>query len=424
MSEYAEGENYIIKDLSLSKQGNLKIEWAENHMPVLLKIRKRFEKEKPLQGIRIAACLHVTKETAVLAKTLASGGATLRLCASNPLSTQDDVAAALAEQGIPTYAVRGMDNDLYYKCLNKALDVKPHITLDDGADLVNTIHSSRKELLDEVIAGQEETTTGVIRLKAMHKAGKLKYPVIAVNDTPTKHFFDNRYGTGQSTLDGVIRATNELLAGKTFVIAGYGWCGRGLAMRARGMGCKVVVTEIDEVKALEAHMDGFEVMPMSQAAKTGDIFVTATGDVDVVRAEHVELMKSGAVIANTGHFDVEINVPQLKKLSKSSRTIKQDVEEFTLEDGRKIILLAQGRLVNLSCAEGHPSEVMDLSFADQALCAEWIAQNKGQIPSGVPDVPEQIDKTVANLKLAALNIKIDELTEKQKKYLNSWQEGT
>ncbi|MFQ5406600.1 MAG: adenosylhomocysteinase, partial [Candidatus Micrarchaeia archaeon] len=303
MSEYAEGENYIIKDLSLSKQGNLKIEWAENHMPVLLKIRKRFEKEKPLQGIRIAACLHVTKETAVLAKTLASGGATLRLCASNPLSTQDDVAAALAEQGIPTYAVRGMDNDLYYKCLNKALDVKPHITLDDGADLVNTIHSSRKELLDEVIAGQEETTTGVIRLKAMHKAGKLKYPVIAVNDTPTKHFFDNRYGTGQSTLDGVIRATNELLAGKTFVIAGYGWCGRGLAMRARGMGCKVVVTEIDEVKALEAHMDGFEVMPMSQAAKTGDIFVTATGDVDVVRAEHVELMKSGAVIANTGHFD-------------------------------------------------------------------------------------------------------------------------
>lgn len=414
----------MLKNPALADDGAKKIAWAELHMPVLMSIRKRFEKEKPLKGVRIAGCLHVTKETAVLARTLVAGGAELRLCASNPLSTQDDVAAALAKEGIPTFAVKGMGNELYYKCLNKALDVLPHITLDDGADLVNTIHSKRTQLMKDVVAGQEETTTGVIRLRAMAKDGALKYPVIAVNDTPTKHFFDNRYGTGQSTIDGVIRATSELLAGKVFVVAGYGWCGRGLAMRARGMGSKVVVTEVEEVKALEAHMDGFDIMPMKKAAKIGDIFVTATGDCDVLTAEHFELMKDGAVVANTGHFDVEINVPDLKKLSKNVREIKPEVEEYTLKDGRRIILLAQGRLVNLACAEGHPPEVMDMSFSDQALCSEWIAKNRGKIPKGVMDVPPEIDLHVAQIKLSALGVEIDKLSARQKEYLNSWQEGT
>ncbi|MFA6048695.1 MAG: adenosylhomocysteinase [Candidatus Micrarchaeia archaeon] len=424
MSEFVEGNDFVLKNPALADDGAKKIAWAELHMPVLMSIRKRFEKEKPLKGVRIAGCLHVTKETAVLARTLVAGGAELRLCASNPLSTQDDVAAALAKEGIPTFAVKGMGNELYYKCLNKALDVLPHITLDDGADLVNTIHSKRTQLMKDVVAGQEETTTGVIRLRAMAKDGALKYPVIAVNDTPTKHFFDNRYGTGQSTIDGVIRATSELLAGKVFVVAGYGWCGRGLAMRARGMGSKVVVTEVEEVKALEAHMDGFDIMPMKKAAKIGDIFVTATGDCDVLTAEHFELMKDGAVVANTGHFDVEINVPDLKKLSKNVREIKPEVEEYTLKDGRRIILLAQGRLVNLACAEGHPPEVMDMSFSDQALCSEWIAKNRGKIPKGVMDVPPEIDLHVAQIKLSALGVEIDKLSARQKEYLNSWQEGT
>jgi adenosylhomocysteinase len=424
LSEFVEGNDFVLKNPALADDGAKKIAWAELHMPVLMSIRKRFEKEKPLKGVRIAGCLHVTKETAVLARTLVAGGAELRLCASNPLSTQDDVAAALAKEGIPTFAVKGMGNELYYKCLNKALDVLPHITLDDGADLVNTIHSKRTQLMKDVVAGQEETTTGVIRLRAMAKDGALKYPVIAVNDTPTKHFFDNRYGTGQSTIDGVIRATSELLAGKVFVVAGYGWCGRGLAMRARGMGSKVVVTEVEEVKALEAHMDGFDIMPMKKAAKIGDIFVTATGDCDVLTAEHFELMKDGAVVANTGHFDVEINVPDLKKLSKNVREIKPEVEEYTLKDGRRIILLAQGRLVNLACAEGHPPEVMDMSFSDQALCSEWIAKNRGKIPKGVMDVPPEIDLHVAQIKLSALGVEIDKLSARQKEYLNSWQEGT
>ncbi len=424
LSDFVEGETFVLKNPALAPEGKMKIEWAEIHMPVLMSIRRRFEKEKPLKGIRIAACLHVTKETAVLARTLVAGGAELRLCASNPLSTQDDVAAALAKGGIPTFAVKGMGNELYYKCLNKALDVLPHITLDDGADLVNATHSKRTDLLKDVIAGQEETTTGVIRLRAMAKEGALKFPVIAVNDTPTKHFFDNRYGTGQSTIDGIVRATSELLAGKVFVIAGYGWCGRGLALRARGMGSKVVIAEVDEIKALEAHMDGLEVMPMKKAASLGDIFVTATGDCDILTAEHFSLMKDGAVVANTGHFDVEINVPDLKKLSKSVRTLKPEVEEFVLQNGRRIILLAQGRLVNLACAEGHPPEVMDMSFSDQALCSEWIVKNKGKIPKGVVEVPADIDLHVAKIKLETLGLKIDELSARQKEYLNSWKEGT
>jgi len=416
----------IIKDAKLAAEGKKRVEWAERQMPVLMGIRKRFEKEKPLTGMRIAACLHVTKETAVLARTLVAGGAELRLCASNPLSTQDEVAAALAAEGIPTFAIKGMDNETYYKCLNKALDVKPHITLDDGADLVNTTHSSRQELLKDAVAGQEETTTGVIRLKAMAKDGALKYPVIAVNDTPTKHFFDNRYGTGQSTMDGIIRATSSLVAGKTFVVAGYGWCGRGFAMRAKGMGADVIVTEIDPVKSLEAVMDGFRVMPMEQAAPIGDVFVTATGNCDVIDKRFFGLLKDGAVIANTGHFDVEINVKELEKLAKSKREIKPQVDEYTLANGRRIILLAQGRLVNLACAEGHPSEVMDLSFADQALCAEWIAKNKDKLKGrkDVIDVPAEIDLQVAWLKLGAMNVKIDELTPRQKEYLASWKEGT
>ncbi|MFH1199877.1 MAG: adenosylhomocysteinase [Candidatus Micrarchaeota archaeon] len=416
--------NHAVKDIKLAAQGQLKIEWAESHMPVLAQIRARFAKEKPLKGVRIGACLHVTKETAVLVRTLIGGGAQVALCASNPLSTQDDVAAALAGEGIPVFAVKGESNDEYYSHLNSVLDLKPNITLDDGADLINTIHSKRKELLKDVFGGQEETTTGVIRLRAMAKAGALKYPVVAVNDTPTKHLFDNRYGTGQSTLDGVIRSTNLLIAGRTVVVAGYGWCGRGFALRARGMGARVIVTEIDPVKALEARMDGYEAMPMREAAKTGDVFVTATGCKDVLTAEHFALMPDGAVLANTGHFDCEINVPELEKAAKSSREIRPQVVEYLMKDGRKIHLLSAGRLVNLSAAEGHPSEVMDQSFSDQALVSEYLAKSRGKLAPGVHEVPKEIDDLVAKLKLKSWGIAIDVLTPAQKKYLDSWDEGT
>ncbi len=412
-----------IKDITLAPQGLQKIEWAEASMPVLMEIRRRFEKEKPLKGIRIAACLHVTKETAVLMRTLKAGGAEVALCGSNPLSTQDDVAAGLSKD-VPVFAWRGVDNKGYYECLNFALDTKPHITLDDGADLINTLHTQRRELIGNVIAGQEETTTGVIRLKAMAAEGKLEYPVIAVNDTPTKHLFDNRYGTGQSTLDGIIRATDVLLAGKNFVIAGYGWCGRGLAMRARGMGANMIITEIDKVKALEAHMDGFAVTPMDEAVKEGDIFVTATGCRDVITAEHAKKMKNGVILANTGHFDVEVAVKEIKALG-TVKQIRPEVAEVSIA-GKKIYILADGRLVNLACATGHPSEVMDMSFADQALCSEYIAKEmKGKkLEKKVYDVPTRIDEEVSRLKLKAFGVSIDKLTPEQEKYLNAWNEGT
>lgn len=415
---------YAVKDLKLAPQGRLKIEWAESHMPVLMEIRKRFAKEKPLEGIRIAACLHVTKETAGLVRTLKAGGAQVALCASNPLSTQDDVAAALADEGIPTYAIKGEDNDEYYRHINAILDTKPNITLDDGADVINAIHSKRPELLGEVIGGQEETTTGVIRLRAMAKAGALKYPVVAVNDTPTKHLFDNRYGTGQSTVDGIIRSTNLLLAGRALVVAGYGWCGRGVAMRARGHGARVIITEIDAVKALEARMDGYEVMPMLEAARLGDVFVTATGCKDVITGEHFALMREGAVLCNTGHFDCEINVPDLEKAAKGKRELRPQVVEYTLKDGRRLHLLAEGRLVNLSAAEGHPSEVMDQSFSDQALVSEYLVKSKGKLKAGVHEVPAEIDLQVATLKLTTWGVEIDRLTPEQRHYLSSWQEGT
>ncbi|OIO26827.1 adenosylhomocysteinase [Candidatus Micrarchaeota archaeon CG_4_10_14_0_2_um_filter_60_11] len=417
-------KDYKVKDESLAAAGAKRIDWASSHMPVLRKIRERFAKEKPLKGVRIAACLHVTKETAVLMRTLKAGGAEVSLCGSNPLSTQDDVAAALAAEGISVYAWRGVNNEEYYWCLNQVLDKKPQITTDDGADLISLIHSKRQELIPGVIAGQEETTTGVIRLKSMAADGALKFPVIAVNDTPTKHFFDNVYGTGQSTMDGVIRATEELIAGKVFVIAGYGYCGRGLASRARGMGASVVIAEVDPVKAIEAHLDGFRVMKMDEAAKIGDIFVTATGDRDVLVKRHFELMKDGAVIANTGHFDVEINVGDLEKLAKSKKEVKPDVESYELKNGHKLYLLAQGRLVNLACANGHPSEVMDTSFGDQALVSEWLVTHAKSLKPKVYDVPKDIDDTVAKLKLEGIGVTIDELTPEQKKYLASWQHGT
>ncbi len=413
-----------VKDPSLAKQGRQKIEWAERSMPVLLSIRERFSREKPLKGVRIAACLHVTKETAVLAETLAAGGAEISLCASNPLSTQDDVAAALAAKGMRVYAWRGVDNKEYYENLNAALDLKPHITLDDGADLMNVLHDKRRDLLPNVFGGQEETTTGVVRLKAMAAAGKLAYPLIAVNNAKTKMMFDNRYGTGHSTIDGIVRATNVLLAGKTFVIAGYGWCGRGLATRARGMGANVIITEIDAVKALEAKMDGFRVSTMADAAPYGDIFVTATGNLHVLRGEHFRLMKDGAIVANTGHFNVEIDVDGLESMKQSKRTVRDNVEEYLLPGGKKIYLLAQGRLVNLACAEGHPSEVMDMSFANQALCSEYLAKNHAKLKKGVYDVPLEIDDLVAKLKLAAFDTAIDTLNPEQIKYLASYEEGT
>ena len=415
---------FKVRDLKLANQGIKKIEWAREHMPVLMEVRKRFAREKPLRGKRVAACLHVTKETAVLMETLREGGASVALCGSNPLSTQDDVAAALAREGISVFAWRGVSNKEYYWCLNQVLNTRPQLTLDDGADLITTIHSKRRELVENIIGAQEETTTGVIRLKAMARDGALKFPVIAVNNAKTKMMFDNRYGTGSSTIDGIMRATNILLAGKKFVVAGYGWCGRGLAMRARGMGAIVIVTEVDAVKALEARMDGFEVMPMVEAAKTGDVFVTATGDIDVITKKHFTLMKDGAILANTGHFDVEINVKQLNEIAVKKRVVKPDLEEFTLPNKRKIYLLAQGRLVNLACAEGHPSEVMMMSFGNQALVAEYFVKNAGLLKNEVYEVPEEIDYKIAELTLKAKGIKIDKLSKAQKEYLNSWQEGT
>jgi adenosylhomocysteinase len=395
-------------------------------MPVLRQIRERFAKEKPLTGIRVSACLHVTTETANLMVTLQDGGADIVLTASNPLSTQDDVAAALVNQWeIPTYAIKGEDNVTYYKHIGAALDHKPHMTMDDGADLVSTIHKERRELLDEIIGGTEETTTGVIRLRAMAADKALQFPVVAVNDAMTKHFFDNRYGTGQSTIDGIIRATNILLSGKIFVVAGYGWCGRGLAMRARGMGSQVVVTEVDPLKALEAVMDGYQVMPMAEAAKIGDIFCTLTGDINVIDTHHFEAMKDGAIVSNSGHFNVEINIPSLEKMAQGEpNLVRPFVEQYELKDGRKINILGEGRLINLAAAEGHPASVMDMSFANQALSAEYMVKNADKLEKMVYAVPEEIDAEIARIKLEAMGIDIDVLTEEQIKYLNSWEEGT
>jgi adenosylhomocysteinase len=414
-----------IKDKELAGKGKLRIEWAAKSMPVLKSIRERFEKEKPLAGVRMAACLHVTTETAYLAQTLAAGGADLRLCASNPLSTQDDVAASLVvNDGIEVFSIHGEDKDTYYKHINQALDHKPHITMDDGADLVGTLHSDRTELLDGITGGTEETTTGVIRLKSMAAKGVLRYPIIAVNDADTKHFFDNRYGTGQSTMDGIIRATNRLIAGSVFVVSGYGWCGRGLATRAKGMGAKVVVTEVDPLRALEAHMDGFQVMPMEQAAPIGDFFCTVTGDIHVIRGEHFAKMKNGAIVANSGHFNVELDIDALEKLSNEKRVIRDNVEEYRLADGRCVYLLGEGRLVNLAAAEGHPSSVMDMSFANQALCSEWMTKNASTLTPKVYSVPKEIDAGIAKLKLESVGVHIDTLTPEQVEYLNSWEMGT
>ena len=418
--------NSDIKDINLAEGGRRRIEWAEREMPVLRLIRERFMKEKPLKGIRLSACLHVTSETASLARTLVAGGADLVLTASNPLSTQDDVAAALVNlYEVPTYAIKGENNVTYYKHIGAALDHKPQMTMDDGADLVSTIHKDRRELLPGIIGGTEETTTGVIRLRAMAADGMLQFPVIAVNDAMTKHFFDNRYGTGQSTLDGIIRATNVLLAGKNFVVSGYGWCGRGLASRARGMGALVIVTEVDPLKALEAVMDGFQVMPMVEAARIGDIFCTVTGDINVVDHHHFELMKDGAIVANSGHFNVEINIPALQNLSKGDPLlVRPFVEQYETKDGRKINLLGEGRLINLAAAEGHPASVMDMSFANQALAAEFMVKNANKLEKRVYPVPPEVDAEIARIKLSAMGVKIDVLTPEQEKYLNSWEEGT
>ena len=414
-----------VKDIALADAGRRKIEWANQQMPVLQVIRKRFIKEQPLRGVRLSACLHVTSETANLAITLRDGGAEVFLCASNPLSTQDEVAAALAcDYGIPTFAVKGEDNATYYTHLNATLDHKPQLTMDDGADLVTTLLTKRTELVSSVIAGTEETTTGVIRLRAMAADGTLKYPIIAVNDAQMKHFFDNRYGTGQSTMDGILRATNLLIAGLRFVVAGYGWCGRGVAMRAKGLGADVIVTEISPVRALEAVMDGFRVMPMTEAAKIGDIFVTVTGNKSVLAAEHFERIKDGAVICNSGHFNVEIDIPALEHLSKSKREVRPFVDEYQLKDGRKVYLLAEGRLVNLSAAEGHPAAVMDMSFANQALSAEYLLQHAKELKNQVYPVPEHLDRQIAKLKLESMGMQVDKLTPDQEHYLASWQEGT
>ncbi|RLI22116.1 adenosylhomocysteinase [Candidatus Bathyarchaeota archaeon] len=416
-------ENFKVKDLDLASKGELLIEWASMHMPVLGKIKKRFEREKPLSGLTIGACLHVTKETAVLVGTLMAGGAKVALCGSNPLSTQDEVAAALAQKGAKVYAWRGETTEEYYWCIEQVIAHEPDITMDDGADLVSTIHAKKQELLPKIKGGTEETTTGVNRLKAMEKRGDLKYPIIAVNDAYTKFLFDNRYGTGQSTIDGILRATNILLAGKNFVVCGYGWCGRGLALRARGMGANVIVTEVNPLKALEAVMDGFRVMPIEKAAEIGDIFVTTTGNINVIRGEHMLKMKNGAILANSGHFNVEINLKDLEKIKKTKRTIKPNLEEYTLQNGKKIYLLSEGRLVNLAAAEGHPSEVMDMSFSNQALCVEYLAKRE-RLPPKVYSVPREIDEAVAKLKLEAMGIQIDALTEEQKQYLESWEMGT
>jgi adenosylhomocysteinase len=414
-----------VKDLSLAEKGRFRIQWAENDMPVLRQIRARFEKERPLKGIRIAACLHVTSETANLMWTLVAGGADVVLAASNPLSTQDDVAASLvAHLKVPVFAIKGEDHATYYRHLRSALELAPHITMDDGADLLSTLHKERTDLLPNVIGGTEETTTGVIRLRAMAKDGALKYPVIAVNDALTKHFFDNRYGTGQSTIDGIIRATNILFAGKVFVVGGYGWCSRGIASRGRGMGARVIVTEVDPLRALEAVMDGFEVMTMEQAAKIGDIFVTATGDKNVIDGRHFPYLKDGAILCNSGHFNVEINIPELEKLAVEKRRVRDSVDQYILRDGRRINLLAEGRLVNLAAAEGHPSSVMDMSFANQALSVEYLVKHGKSLPKNVFPVPTEIDKEIARLKLEAMGITIDKLTPEQEAYLASWEEGT
>jgi adenosylhomocysteinase len=418
--------NFDIKDKTLAEGGRRRIDWAEREMPVLRMIKERFKKERPLAGMRVSACLHVTTETANLMTTLQAGGADIVLTASNPLSTQDDVAAALVNiYEIPTFAIKGEDNVTYYKHITAALDHKPHMTMDDGADLVSTIHKDRRELIKEIVGGTEETTTGVIRLRAMAADKMLNFPVIAVNDALTKHLFDNRYGTGQSTLDGIIRATNVLLAGKKFVVAGYGWCGRGLASRARGLGSQVIVTEVDPLKALEAVMDGYEVMTMSEAAKVGNIFCTVTGDINVIDAQHFEVMKDGALVANSGHFNVEINIPALEKMSKGKPSlVRPFVDQYETKDGRKINILGEGRLINLASAEGHPASVMDMSFANQALSAEYMVKNASSLEKKVYSVPEDIDKEIARIKLAAMGVNIDTLTSDQVKYLNSWEEGT
>jgi adenosylhomocysteinase len=417
--------DHHVKDLALADAGRARIEWADRDMPVLASIRERFAREKPLAGMRVSACLHVTTETANLMRTLKAGGAEIVLCASNPLSTQDDVAAALvAHYGIRTYAIKGEDTETYYAHIDAAIDHKPQITMDDGADVVGRIHAERPEALEGIIGGTEETTTGVIRLRAMAADGALKFPIISVNDADTKHLFDNRYGTGQSTLDAIMRATNRLIAGSTFVVSGYGFCGKGVAMRAEGMGANVVVTEVDPMRALEAVMDGFRVMPGIEAAKVADFWVTVTGDRDVIDSEEFDVMKDGAIIANSGHFNCEIDIPHLREKAVSVREVRPLVEEFTLADGRRIFLLADGRLVNLSCAEGHPASVMDMSFANQALSAEYIVANAASLEPGVYPVPADIDAGIAKLKLATMGVKIDTLTAQQEKYLASWQEGT
>ena len=417
-------KNYDIKDLSLADEGKLRIEWAGKEMPVIKLIKQRFAKEKPLKGIPISACLHITTETANLAMALKEGGADLVLCASNPLSTQDDAAAALVDFGIPVNAIKGEDNKTYYKHIITALEHKPQLTMDDGADLVSTLHKEHTDLIPNVIGGTEETTTGVIRLRNMAKEGKLGYPLIAVNDAQTKHFFDNRYGTGQSAIDGITRATNILWAGSKVVVCGYGWCSKGIAMRAQGLGAQVIVTEVDPIRALEAAMDGYQVMPLLEACQVGSMFITSTGDMNVIDKAHFLKMKDGAIVANSGHFNVEINIPALESLAKSKRRIRPYVDEYTLDDGHRIYLLGEGRLINLAAAEGHPASVMDMSFANQALCLEYLARMKGKLKPDVYSVPEEIDKEIGRLKLASMNIAIDSLTEEQQNYLQSWEAGT
>jgi len=415
---------YDIKDPKLAEAGRRRIEWASREMPVIKLIRQRFSAEKPLEGIRISGCLHITTETANLALTLKEGGADVILCASNPLSTQDDVAAALVDGGIPVNAIKGEDDATYYKHINTALDNEPQLTVDDGADLVTTLHTKRSDLIGNILGGTEETTTGIIRLRSMDKAGKLKYPLIAVNDAQTKYLFDNRYGTGQSTIDGITRATNILWAGKKVVVCGYGWCGHGIALRAKGLGAQVIITEVEPVRALEAVMDGFQVMPLQEAARVGNIFIAISGDKNVIDKVHLQLMKDGAILANSGHFNVEINIPALESLAQSKRQIRPFVDEYTLGDGCHLYLLGEGRLINLAAAEGHPASVMDMSFANQALCLEHIVKNRERLEPKVYPVPEEIDKQVARLKLQSMGVDIDTLTPEQEKYLTSWEEGT
>jgi adenosylhomocysteinase len=418
-------QDYDVKDTSLAQQGRLRIQWAAQEMPVLALIRERFEKEQPLKGIKLSGCLHITTETANLATTLVAGGARLALCASNPLSTQDDAAASLVvNEEIPVYAIKGEDNETYYQHIHAALEHGPQVTVDDGADLVSTLHKERADMIADVIGGTEETTTGVVRLRAMAREGVLRYPIIAVNDALTKHLFDNRYGTGQSTIDGILRATNILLAGRNFVVAGYGWCSRGIAMRARGMGANVIITEVDPLRALEAVMDGFRVMIMLEAAKIGDIFVTSTGDISVIDRHHFEVMKDGALLANSGHFNVEINIPALQELAVEVRKPRPGVDQYIMADGRRLSLLGEGRLVNLAMAEGHPASVMDMSFANQALGIEYLVKEEGRLENKVYRVPEEIDREIARLKLTAMGLEIDTLTPEQQQYLSSWEEGT